>query len=74
VVLPRIHLLSWIAQPFGAELVLTKDVSNRATNDVKMAFVKGLNAFNARLAEIASARNKNAAPDKSVPNSQQSRQ
>jgi S1-C subfamily serine protease len=51
-----------------------QDVSNRSINDVKTAFVKGLNTFNARLAEIASARNKNAAPDKSTFNSQQPRQ
>jgi hypothetical protein len=53
---------------------VNQDVSNRAINDIKTAFVKGLKAFNARLAEIASARNKNAAPDKSSFNSQQPRQ
>ncbi len=53
---------------------VNQDVSNRAINDIKTAFVKGLKAFNARLAEIASARNKNAAPDKSTLNSQQPRQ
>ena len=47
-------------------IIANQDVSNRAINDVKTAFEKGLNAFNARLAEIASARNKNAAPDKST--------